>query len=801
MLKKFLLIIFLCCQVQAADYFVKNTGSDAEDGLSDGNAWETISKVNGVSFVAGDTISFNKGDTWREQLTVPTSGSDGSPITYSAYGTGDAPLIIGSEITTGWVPMLADLWNETFDSVGYDEIWSEGEVVDPGCTLDEDYATSNVGSPDGWGDKCLQSIIDSDSLRAKVKEIVFGDDVDTWVKFEFQVLSHDFDASNEWIFLYNTFDESDTALTRCGVRYDGTGLQLRCDVSKAGGGYTNHLWDSGAYIALDTVYRVEIKCKLSTDDWEWWVNGISQHTESFTVGHAVGLGRINGFGGEMIGSGHTSDSVVDGLAISSTGQVKNPVYRVGSITTRPDSVVYNDVKLTQNDVGSGVENTLGMNEWTYHAGDDRVFVNVGEDPDLGTMELGTRLYGINIVDKNWIVIDGIDCVGAIGAGINVYNADNNVVQNNSMYQCGSNGINLRSNAANNLVYNSVAHSNGHFTTQAIGGGFNLDQGATNNTISYCEAYGNEEDGIGLVGVDIATWIGPNNIVEHCDSYNNKESGIDCKFGPQIIRYNSFHDNTGVNGEGLGIMVGWDSTGVTVAHNEVYNNVGDGIKYYNTGDSHIIEYNEIYNNGNDGIDISGDATFDGGAGTIIRYNVVYENGVTGGDAGIKLTNDYATGSFIYNNTVWGNTLGHQCFVNASSTTIKNNIFIAPANKALSLANTTNQNSDNNCVTGTGTFMRWGGASYNWADYLTNSSQDAASINADPLFVDEAGDDFQLKILSPCIDAGISVGLSTDFDGKRIVGIPEIGAYEFTLSNVWRFFKFRFLNKRSWRGSGW
>jgi hypothetical protein len=32
-----------------ATYYVKNGGNDGLDGLSDGNAWATISKVNGAS--------------------------------------------------------------------------------------------------------------------------------------------------------------------------------------------------------------------------------------------------------------------------------------------------------------------------------------------------------------------------------------------------------------------------------------------------------------------------------------------------------------------------------------------------------------------------------------------------------------------------------------------------------------------------------------------------------------------------------------------------------------------------------
>jgi hypothetical protein len=76
-----------------ATYYVKNGGSDAADGLSDGNAWETLAKVNGESFSPGDTICFKKGSTFAGALVVTWAGSSGSYITFTNYGTGALPII------------------------------------------------------------------------------------------------------------------------------------------------------------------------------------------------------------------------------------------------------------------------------------------------------------------------------------------------------------------------------------------------------------------------------------------------------------------------------------------------------------------------------------------------------------------------------------------------------------------------------------------------------------------------------------------------------------------------------------
>lgn len=55
---------------------------------------------------------------------------------------------------------------------------------------------------------------------------------------------------------------------------------------------------------------------------------------------------------------------------------------------------------------------------------------------------------------------------------------------------------------------------------------------------------------------------------------------------------------------------------------------------------------------------------------------------------------------------------------------------------------------------------------------------ASVSGDPLFVDQAGDNFRLKAGSPAIDAGVATSATTDFDGvPRPQGSAfDIGAFE-------------------------
>ena len=79
---------------------------------------------------------------------------------------------------------------------------------------------------------------------------------------------------------------------------------------------------------------------------------------------------------------------------------------------------------------------------------------------------------------------------------------------------------------------------------------------------------------------------------------------------------------------------------------------------------------------------------------------------------------------------------------------------------------------------------GGSDYevNFTDLTSFSSatqQDANSIAQDPLLTDPTNGNFTLQAISPCIDAGIDVGITQDYDGTpRPQGLaPDIGAYEY------------------------
>ncbi|HEY1303137.1 MAG TPA: choice-of-anchor Q domain-containing protein [Vicinamibacterales bacterium] len=81
-------------EAHAASYYVDNTaGSDGNSGTSESAPWKSLGKVNGFTLQPGDVINFRRGSVWTGTLTISRSGVSGNPITFQAYGTGNAPLI------------------------------------------------------------------------------------------------------------------------------------------------------------------------------------------------------------------------------------------------------------------------------------------------------------------------------------------------------------------------------------------------------------------------------------------------------------------------------------------------------------------------------------------------------------------------------------------------------------------------------------------------------------------------------------------------------------------------------------
>ena len=84
-------------------YYVDNVnGNDSNSGTSASMPIRTIAKVNSLRLAPGQTVAFRAGEEWHEMLQVVSSGSQGTPITYTSYGNGAQPIISASDQVPGW---------------------------------------------------------------------------------------------------------------------------------------------------------------------------------------------------------------------------------------------------------------------------------------------------------------------------------------------------------------------------------------------------------------------------------------------------------------------------------------------------------------------------------------------------------------------------------------------------------------------------------------------------------------------------------------------------------------------------
>lgn len=96
-------------------YYVSNSSGGTNSGTL-ANPWTSLSSINWSIINPGDQINLKKGDVFYETLTIGKSGSVGSPITISAYGTGAKPIISGFVTVSSWTSDGGGVYESTLGS-------------------------------------------------------------------------------------------------------------------------------------------------------------------------------------------------------------------------------------------------------------------------------------------------------------------------------------------------------------------------------------------------------------------------------------------------------------------------------------------------------------------------------------------------------------------------------------------------------------------------------------------------------------------------------------------------------------
>lgn len=278
-------------------------------------------------------------------------------------------------------------------------------------------------------------------------------------------------------------------------------------------------------------------------------------------------------------------------------------------------------------------------------------------------------------------------------------------------------------------------------------------------------------------------------IDNCTIYNNDGHGILFYSGGDHSEvYNCRIYENGVT-PGVtyasGIEIN-DTDDVTVQYCDIYDNCMHGIDVCggaNETRNCWIDQNDIHENACCGVGLD-NGVFD----NLISRNRIYGNGTAGGwGSGIQVwatIADYPADNQIYNNTIFANRSatasgGGIMFEDAGITghAVRNNIIFAntPYDYFVAADSNINGGSNYNCFAGTNN-IRYVGVTYSLAGYQAVSGRDGRSIDDYPMCCNEDFAEFHLRPGSPCIDAGVDIGL------PHSGAAPDMGAYEFEYQDV-------------------
>jgi hypothetical protein len=389
----------------------------------------------------------------------------------------------------------------------------------------------------------------------------------------------------------------------------------------------------------------------------------------------------------------------------------------------------------------GTEGSLSVGEWDHNAGNDRLYIRAsGDDDPAGyAIEWSGEKSSISDNNQSYLVFDDITAYvpwNGVDEGMGFQlNAAHNTIQNCTVSgdkDESTEGIEILA-ADSDLLGNNISGCQyGIYcnTAAAITG---LWDDNTIHTLDKGSA--DDSDGIKLTGGADCDGL----VVSNNDISGFQEDGIDAfNVLNVVIESNYIHDNDTAYTVSEGIKLGANSSGVIIRYNKIKD-------VYRTGAG-----------GEAGITCAGDD------------NEIYYNLIIGTGDGIRIF-DGSTGCKVYNNVISGANNDGVHITDASvEATIQNNICDGAGDDfEINTAGGT-ITGGNNCLENDAAVVETAGT--------YNGSNDLGST--DPLYTNPGSADFTLQSGSPCIEAGVDVGLTQDYAGDAVPqgSVPDIGAYE-------------------------
>ncbi len=288
------LMLLVCCAfvslAGATTYYVDSVGgNDTNSGTSQTAAWQNLTKVNTITFAAGDQILLKCGSVWNGQQLYPKgSGASGSPILVDMYGTGSKPLINCANAFMGAV----SLYNQQYWEIGDLEVtnWTTG-------TPGEQNGVRVIADNGGTKNHIYLRNLDIHDVNGALTSTSIRDHAKTTGGILFDVLGSTAGSYN------------DLLIEGCSIHFvDRTGIKLWSNFSRYGGAtWTPHtnvvirnntlndIGGDGIVPCISNVplveYNVASYCNNRSNDpnvamWVWDAeDAVFQYNEAYLTQH------------------------------------------------------------------------------------------------------------------------------------------------------------------------------------------------------------------------------------------------------------------------------------------------------------------------------------------------------------------------------------------------------------------------------------------------------------------------------------------------------------------------------------
>lgn len=565
-------------------YYVDATsGNDGNDGKTPDLAWQTIGKINGETFLPGESILFKRGETWRAEAALPSSGIAGKPIVFGAYGSGTAPVISGADVIAGWTELPGSI-----DAGG------AGAPRDDNLNVNVTYIDfTNPANGTGIIDH-IELYINSIEAAADVKVGVF------------------YSAGGDDYICRNVVTLSCTGAAGAMLTFD------------APGDFAAFAVTAGDYVGVYGNTEVDL-----------------------LRGNAGGSGTDNFAGDATDGGQYTFSGASNNrhLALYMTGSGPADVWQA-AVTTEPNHVFFDGTKgaLQASAVACNGANEWFWAAnvlYVYSAGGDpdTEYTSPG-------IEAGARIRCIDLSDQDYIVIRDLHVTKANGQYFgNIDEHDNNgvaragvVLRDIETDYAFSHGVRVHiENAAGSMdgldIVSCHAHHNGQ---DGLGHGINVS-GAnagshTNVRIRLNTTNDNEQEGI-------STGWGSSAVYQNVSTDDGLQAGgganiIIRLFAVNVAVYENYLEAAG--GEGIWVD-GRNTTGLQLYNNIILDAVDAGITLAQSADGTEIYHNTIWDVDN-GIRLGSTAQVT----NIILKNNLFDGGLSAANVqvlnGSTLTSD-------------------------------------------------------------------------------------------------------------------------------------------------------------------